>query len=282
VARRARVKVSAEDSFYHVYNRVNGPLDWRPLLDLEARLLFLQILVFLLKVYCVGLVGHCLMGTHFHLVLLVRKAIRLGREELERRAALLWPRARDRPRTEEQWQRFNDRLFDLSAFMKDLQSRFTSEFNKRNERRGPLWDGRFKSSLLSPEAVLACLHYVEFNPVAAFLAERPEDWVWSSAWTRASRSEPQPWPLTRLTGLADPEAARRWFEESRAQYAARRRAREEEEDWMWLRGRVVGPEQFVARFIDAAREPDRRPVPWVDGQWCSLDRLRPRRDALAA
>jgi hypothetical protein len=275
MARRARIKVSMEDSLYHVCNRVNGSVDWRPLLDPKARLLFVRILVFLLRIYCVELVAYCLMGTHFHLVLLVRKAIQLSREELQWRAALLWPRERDRPRTEQQWQRFNDRLFDLSAFMKDLQGRFTREFNQTNDRRGPLWDGRFHSSLLSPEALLSCLHYVEFNPVAAFLVERPEDWAWSSAWTRGGRAEPQPWPLTRVTGLKDPQEARRWFEASRAQYAARRRAREREEDWMWLRGRVVGSARFVARFIDAGKEPDRRPIPWADGQWCSLDRLRP-------
>jgi hypothetical protein len=67
------------------------------------------------------------MGTHYHLVLPVRRTIQLSRGELKRRAALLWPRERDRPRTEEQWRRFNDRLFDLSVFMKDLQSRFARE-----------------------------------------------------------------------------------------------------------------------------------------------------------
>jgi REP element-mobilizing transposase RayT len=282
MARRARIKCSAEDSVYHVYNRVAGSLDWRPLLDPAARRLFVDILVFLLRVYCVDLVAYCLMGTHYHLLLRVRQAIQLSREELQGRAALLWPRARDRPRTDEQWRRFNDRLFDLSAFVKDLQSRFTREFNKMNERRGPLWAGRFGSSLLAPEAVLGCLHYVEFNPVAARLVRRPEDWRWSSARTRLDGSEPRPWPPTRVTGLRDEAAARRWFDESRALYAAQRRAREREEDWMWLRGRVVGSAEFVARFIDAEREPDRRPVPWPDAGWCSLDRLRPPRDQTAA
>jgi hypothetical protein len=281
MARRARIKFSAEDSFHHVYNRVIGPLGWRPLLDPEARQRFFRILVFLLDVYCVELVAYCLMGTHFHLILLVRKATQLSRGELERRAAVLWPRPRDRPKTDEQWRRLNDRLFDLSAFMKDLQSRFTREFNRVENRRGPLWSGRFKSTLLSPEAALTCLHYVEFNPVAAFLAECPEDWVWSSAWARPRGAEARLWPLTRVTGIADPEAARRWFEESRALYRANRRARQEER-WRWLQGRVVGSAEFVARFIDAAKEPNRRPIPWADGEWCALDRLRPPHDTAVA
>lgn len=281
MARRARITWTAEDSLYHVYNRVNGPVGWRPFRESRTRRRFFELLGFLLRVYRIELVGHCLMGTHFHLVLQVGQARVLSRRDLERRAELLWSRARDRPRSDAQWRRFNDRLFDLSAFMKDLQSRLTRDFNQRNGRRGPLWDGRFKSSLLGPEALPACLHYVEFNPVAAHLVQRPEDWIWSSAGTRCRGSEPQGWPLTRLTGLADPEQAQRWFAESQARYATRRRAREEEA-WMWRQGRVVGSAQFVARFLDPGKAPDRRPILWPDTGWCSLDRLRPPRAAALA
>jgi len=282
MARRARIKFSSEDAVYHVYNRVIGPFDWRPLFDPEARRLFFRILAFLLDVYCVEPIAYCLMGTHYHLILWVRKATQLSREDLERRAAALWSQPRHRPKTDEQWRRFNDRLFDLSAFMKDLQCRFTREFNRLNERRGPLWSGRFKSTLLGPEAVLVCLHYVEFNPVAASLTKRPEDWVWSSARARLRGTDSRLWPLTRVTGIPDPAAALRWFEESRTLYRANREARARE-SWWWLQARVVGSADFVARFIDTAKEPTRRPLPMANGDWYALDRLRlPRDPAIAA
>jgi hypothetical protein len=272
MARRPRLTAPWDDSFYHVYNRVNGSLGWRPFVAPAARQLFFQLLDQLLEVYCVELVVYCLMGSHFHLIVMVPKRFRLCREELEGRAVLLWPRPKDRPQTEDDWQRFEHRLFDLSAFMKDLQSRLTRGINRLTSRRGPLWDGRFKSTVLGPEALLTCVHYVECNPVFAGLASEAENWAWGSAWTR-TQGDTRIWPLTRLTGLTDSTAAGRWFKQSRSQYLTRRWAREEE-GWNWIQGRAVGPEEFVARFIDAKREPKRSPVSHDGFPWYSLDRLR--------
>ncbi|MFT5413651.1 MAG: putative transposase [Verrucomicrobiales bacterium] len=79
-------------------------------------------------------------------------------------------------------ERVRRRLFDLSLFMKELKQRMTLAFNYTHERRGTLWEGRFKCSLIEPsaEALRAVAAYIDLNPVRAGLAERPEDYRWCS------------------------------------------------------------------------------------------------------
>ena len=73
------------------------------------------------------------------------------------------------------------RLFDLSAFMKELKQRFTGWFNRHHGRVGTLWEGRFKSVLLeSGEAVRMVAAYIDLNPVRAGLVDDPKDYRWCS------------------------------------------------------------------------------------------------------
>jgi putative transposase len=54
-------------------------------------------------------------------------------------------------------------------------------FNRRHERTGTLWEGRFRSCLVESAAfVLACYRYVESNPVRAGMVGHPEAYPWSS------------------------------------------------------------------------------------------------------
>ncbi len=58
------------------------------------------------------------------------------------------------------------RGFDLSEFMRHVQSAFVRWYSKTYQRRGRFWADRFKS--VHPEttqAVQDCLLHVELNPV---------------------------------------------------------------------------------------------------------------------
>ncbi|NWN81519.1 MAG: transposase [Halomonas sp.] len=70
---------------------------------------------------------------------------------------------------------------DISAMMKRLGQRYVQYFNKRHERSGRLFQGRYHSCLVGEEAYLfACYRYIELNPVRAGMVLRPEEYRWSS------------------------------------------------------------------------------------------------------
>ncbi|WP_343622815.1 REP-associated tyrosine transposase [Roseateles puraquae] len=70
----------------------------------------------------------------------------------------------------------------LSRMMQALGRRYVGWFNARHQRSGTLWEGRFRAGLIEGERhLLACMRYVELNPVRAGLCPQPQDWPWSSA-----------------------------------------------------------------------------------------------------
>ena len=65
--------------------------------------------------------------------------------------------------------------------MKHLGQRYVQYFNRRYQRTGTLWEGRFRSCLTQSEAyLLACYRYIELNPVRAGMVGWPQDYRWSS------------------------------------------------------------------------------------------------------
>ena len=82
-----------------------------------------------------------------------------------------------------------DRADSISFAMKVIGSRYAQYFNKTYRRTGTLWEGRHKSSLVqSDRYLLTCMRYIELNPVAADMVDKPEHYKWSSylsnAWGR--------------------------------------------------------------------------------------------------
>ena len=69
----------------------------------------------------------------------------------------------------------------LRRALGEAHRRYTRAVNFREGWRGYLWQGRFASFPMDEAHLLACVRYVELNPVRARLVERPEDWRWSSA-----------------------------------------------------------------------------------------------------
>ncbi len=93
----------------------------------------------------VDIIAYCIMPTHVHLVLC---------------------QLRDR---------------GISDYMKNLLNSYTRYFNTKNRRKGPLWQGRFKSVLVeTDEQLLHLTRYVHLNPMTEGLVDRPGDWPYSS------------------------------------------------------------------------------------------------------
>ena len=63
--------------------------------------------------------------------------------------------------------------------------RYSRFINKQREWTGHIWANRFFSTPLDEPHTLACIKYVELNPVRAGLVSRAEDYPWSSARSHA-------------------------------------------------------------------------------------------------
>jgi putative transposase len=97
------------------------------------------------KKFSVGVHAYVLMDNHFHL--------------------LATPQAADA----------------LPLMMQAIGRRYVRYFNDRQGRSGTLWEGRYRSTLIQPEPyLLACMAYIDLNPVRHGLVAQARDYVWSS------------------------------------------------------------------------------------------------------
>lgn len=79
----------------------------------------------------------------------------------------------------------------ISHLMRRLSGRQGRRVNCLEGRLGTLWCGRFHSSVVESDAyLLACLRYVDMNPVRAGMVRHPREYVWSSYRERMGLAPP--------------------------------------------------------------------------------------------
>jgi putative transposase len=90
------------------------------------------------------------------------------------------------------------------GLMRDLGQRYVQYFNRRYERSGTLWEGRFKSCIAqSALYILGCYRYIELNPVRASMVDHPSGYLWSSyAVNSGMRSDPLITPHSEFMALS--------------------------------------------------------------------------------
>lgn len=109
--------------------------------------------------------SYCLMGNHFHLMLETPHA-------------------------------------NLSLGMRQLNGVYAARFNRRHNRVGHLFEGRFKAWLVEKDAyALGAARYIVLNPVRAGLCTHPGQWRWSSY--RATAGLERPPPFLHIDWLLD-------------------------------------------------------------------------------
>lgn len=69
----------------------------------------------------------------------------------------------------------------IPRMMQSVGRRYVGRFNFLYGRTGTLWEGRYKATAVdSDHYLLACMRYIELNPVRACMVARPEHYQWSS------------------------------------------------------------------------------------------------------
>lgn len=69
----------------------------------------------------------------------------------------------------------------FSKYISNVENSFTRYFNLRFNRKGPLWQGRFKAvRIKNNEQLLHVSRYIHLNPTNNNLVQKPEDWLFSS------------------------------------------------------------------------------------------------------
>jgi hypothetical protein len=83
---------------------------------------------------------------------------------------------------------------NLSRGMHWLNTAYVVWFNRRHQRSGHLYGGRFKAFLIEKETYFTTvLRYVVLNPVRANMVARPEDYRWSSYRATAGLEDAPEW-----------------------------------------------------------------------------------------
>lgn len=69
----------------------------------------------------------------------------------------------------------------ISKYMAKVLNSYSKYFNTKYHRKGPLWEGRFKSVLVkSDEQLLHLTRYHHLNPTSAGITQDPFEWEFSS------------------------------------------------------------------------------------------------------
>lgn len=136
------LRIEYEGAVYHVTSRGNARADIY-LLDDDYDL-FLEALAHVSDRFSWICHAYCLMDNHYHLMIETPQA-------------------------------------NLSRGMRQLNGIYTQRFNRRHERVGHVFQGRFKSIVVDKDSYLLELsRYVVLNPVRAGMVEHAGGWPWSS------------------------------------------------------------------------------------------------------
>jgi len=193
--RTPRIRIEGE-ACYHVMSRI---VDGRMRLGPGEKDRF-QALMRDCEAFCgVRVRTHAVMDNHFHILLetpgsgeeipeeeVVRRMVALyGPAEVRERAAR-WEAWREEgldDLAEAELEALRARMGDLPAFMKTLKQRFSQWYNRTHDRRGTLWEDRYKSVVVENGRAFAVVAaYIEHNPVRAGLVGRPEEYRWCGRW----------------------------------------------------------------------------------------------------
>ena len=152
------LRLEFSGAVYHVTSRGNARQDI--VTDDRDRTAFLTLLAHVIDRYGWLCHAYCVMDNHYHLLI-------------------------ETPQP------------NLSLGMRQLNGRYTQTYNRRHERVGHLFQGRFTAILVEKEAhLLELCRYVVLNPVRAKMVTHPRLWAWSSYRATVGETQGPAWLTT--------------------------------------------------------------------------------------
>jgi len=174
--RTSRLIVDSQKAVYHVMSRT--ALDGFPLQDIEKDFM-LDLIKRFSGLYFTEILGFCLMGNHFHLLVKMIPQDQFSDEDIQKRFEAYFGDSREF--AEGQIPYWRDKLSSLSEFVREIKVGFARYYNRRHNRRGYFWGDRFKSVIVDKgDTLVNCLAYIDLNPLRAGIVDRPEDYRWNS------------------------------------------------------------------------------------------------------
>ena len=171
-----RMVIEDETTVYHVMSRT--ALDGFPLGDIEKDFM-LDLIKRYSALYFVEILGFCLMGNHFHILVKTLPEYKFTDEDIKKRYVNFY--GDDRVFADGLVPSLRTKLSSLSEFVREIKVGFARYYNQRHNRRGYFWGDRFKSVIVDKgETLINCLAYIDLNPLRAGIVSRPEDYRWNS------------------------------------------------------------------------------------------------------
>ena len=141
--RTIRLIINDETAVYHVMSRT--ALDGFPLGDVEKDFM-LDLIRRYSALYLVEILGFCLMGNHFHILVRMFPEHKFTDEDIKKRYVDFY--GDDRIFAVGWIPSLREKLSNLSEFVREIKVGFTRYYNKRHHRRGYFWGDRFKSVIV--------------------------------------------------------------------------------------------------------------------------------------
>lgn len=158
------------------------------------------------SVFAVDLCAYAIMSNHYHIVVRIdpERVRQWSDDEIARRWMQIFPGSRlmhqylmnadltagELKGVGELFTTWRERLCDLSWFMRCINEAIARMANAEDHCTGRFWEGRFRSqALLDERALLACMAYVDLNPIRAAMAKTPEESDYTSIQDRIEHSE---------------------------------------------------------------------------------------------
>ena len=198
--RRARWLAPWKDSLVKpaIYHCISRVVDRRFVLGEAEREQFRMLLRMYENFTGCRLLSYCIMSNHVHILLEVppMPAGGINDAELLRRLRAIYSDGVVREVEKELadartkglatyaqqiHERYTYRMHNLSEFMKTVLQRMTRWFNTTHQRKGTLWEERYKSVIVeSGIAARTMAAYIDLNPVRAGMVADPAEYRWSS------------------------------------------------------------------------------------------------------